>query len=278
MFFSFSATLLLIVCSKTDLRAQEHSNPSNHSSFEVGIGVSPIWPISSILTRKGTTSGKTMGSVLPPAFYCGYTLGLSEKWIFTAQLGFKGLQNSTLVFKEEYNPYANMGYQYLDSFFFRMNAFTVEGNFKKFRYGGHEKGLYFSIGTGLTAVSNTILPEFTTIYTEDTNPDNPLVVTTTENRTTWNQKVINGFITGGIGGHVKIHSIAYLDLGIQTRIHFGAGKDAFRNSEYSSDPSVIDKSNYDYATEFRDIVKRMTRINCFRSYYLEAYVKIGFSI
>lgn len=254
---------------------QEPSTFNHHQSLEFGTGITPNWVVSTISTKKKSSSASTESSIFPPAIYGAYTLGLNESWDFTAQIGFKGLQNSKLEIEEEWDPYSNYNYRYTDSFLFRMNALTVGTDFKKFRYGGHGKGLYLSIGAGMTFVGSKITPIFTTVKSETTNTSNAFVITTTETGNSWTQNSMTGSLSGGIGGHIHLFEAYYLDIGARATYHFLTNKDALRDLDYHSDPNKMDKDTYDYPSEFSGVVKSMARINSFRSYYLEVYVKIG---
>ncbi len=196
----------------------------------------------------------------------------------TAQMGYKGLQNSYFAYNDSWQPYTNLGYSYEDTFLLRMNAYTIETDFKKFRYGQHGQGLYLFVGAGATFVRTAVNPSLTVNRTENENTNNPYTVSTTENIPEWKQSSLFGTIQTGIGGNIRLTDQLYLDTGVKFRMQVGPGSNAFGEIDYSSNPSVTDKNNVDYKETFRPVVQHLTRVNAFRSYYLELYVKIGISL
>lgn len=246
--------------------------------IEIGTGISPVWPSASIRTRSNKSSAETVNSVFPPAFYAAYTHPLLQQWDMTAQLGYKGLQNSYFAYNESWQPFSNKGFAYEDTFLLRMNAFTIDADFKKYRYGSHGHGLYLFCGAGATFVRTAVNPSLTVHETENENTDNPYTISTRENLAVWKQTAVFGTIQAGIGGNIRITNRFYVDTGVKFRYQIGPGSNAFRDIDYSSDPSITDKNNVDYEETFRPVVQHLTRVNTFRSYYLELYVKIGFSL
>lgn len=249
-----------------------------NNNFEMGTGISPIWLTSNIKTRSNKSSAGTLNSVFPPAIYAAYTRPLSDKWDMTAQLGFKGLQNSFFSYQESWQPFSNFGYVYEDTFLLRMNAMTIETDFKKFRYGQHGNGLYLFCGAGATFVRTNVNASLTVHETENENTLNPYTVSTRENLPTWKQTAVFGTVQAGIGGNIRLSKLLYLDLGLKLKYQIGPGRNAFGEVDYSADPNTTDKSGFSYSEEFAPVVQQLTRINALRSYYLELYVKIGLSL
>lgn len=273
--FLVLSVALTLIGAQSSIFAQEELNGQNNGFLEFGIGLAPPAPVAKIKTDYSKARATTLATMFPPSMYCGYTMKLSEKWDFTAQIGFKGLPNSILRFENEWNPYGNVTYTYIDSFLFRMNAATVEGTFKKFRYGSHGKGLYLFAGAGCTVVGTRVHPIFTSTYREHTVDNNALEIVTTEKREAWSQLVVNGSGRLGLGGQFKVMKSMYLDLGCQLNYHLVVGKKSIRDANYSSNPNTLDKDTYDYPTEFHEIVNYITRAATLRSYYFEIYAKIG---
>lgn len=255
--------------------AQEDEKPFSRHSFELGLGVSPVWPDIRIKTSSKSVIGITEKSVFPPAIYFCYSSNIGSLWDFNSQIGFKGLQNSSLIFKDLQQPYSNIEYEYLDTFALRMNAMTLETSFKKFRYGAHGKGLYLFAGAGMTFIRTQVYTSFTEVYRESTNPDNIFEEFTTTRIEPWSKMTVTGSISGGIGAQLSYRELGYVDFGCRMNYHINTNEDVYKSLDYNSNPDQTDKENYDYQTEFGSIINRMARTNALRSYFIEFYVKIG---
>lgn len=273
LLFLFITTLIPL-----SLFGQEEIVDRASNTIELGSGISPVWLSENIRTRSNSSNAGTINSIFPPAMYAAYTRTLSRQWDMTLQLGYKGLQNSYFSYQDSWQPYSNLGYVYEDTFLLRMNAMTVEADFKKFRYGNHGHGLYLFCGAGFSFVRTKINPSLTVHEIENENTSNPYIISTRENLPEWKQTEIFGTIQTGIGGNIRLSDILYLDLGLKFKYQIGPGRRAFGEVDYSADPTSTDKGNFSYSEEFRPVVQQLTRINTFRSYYLELYVKIGLAL